>query len=60
MADIFIDFSSACLRNNYENWNKKHFPGGEFQRNLAQSSRSLIETHNNILKFYSWEILQAK
>ncbi len=25
---------------------KNHFPEGEFQRNLAQSSRSLIETHN--------------
>ncbi len=24
---------------------KKHFPEGEFQRNLAKSSRSLIETH---------------
>ena len=26
--------------------NKKHFPEGEFQRNLAQSSRSSIERQN--------------
>ena len=56
----FTDLPSAWLCNTTKI--EKHFPEGEFQRNLAQSSRSSIETDiwHKILKCYSWQILQAK
>ncbi len=45
MAVILLIFLRVIAQY-HENWNKKHFPEGEFQRNLAQSSRLLIETQN--------------